>query len=281
MLFYGKKGVGKFLTAKLFAQWIIHENVRASNKDRLSKNNKNLYASYISNVYEINTNENETFGVGELRKIMNEMNLTNTIRGEKVVIIDNFDTMNINSKNALLKNLEEPKREVIIILVCHNIFRIPKTVLSRCVKLNFNELSREDFNSYILENYPDIKNNQEYFEFCDGRPGLLTLIKNLNIKDIYIEINDIVKKKQIDYERLFKISEKYKKDPYLIDFLIKNYLFKITKEKLLNNLEDLHYFKKVSDFYVLLNKKIIFDLNLDIKNYISLLFLSFIKTLKT
>ena len=42
---------------------------------------------------------------------MKEMILTNLNEGEKIIIFDNFDSLNINSMNALLKNIEEPREK--------------------------------------------------------------------------------------------------------------------------------------------------------------------------
>ena len=52
-------------------------------------------------------------------------------------------------------------------------------------------------------------------------------------------------KKKIDYEKLFKISEKYKRI-YIMNHFIKYYLYNITKKNLLNNIDDLEYFKNVT-----------------------------------
>ena len=272
-VFFGAKGVGKFLVARIFARWVINKQFTDL------ENNK---SKFISNIFEINTNDNLVSGIDDIRKIMKEMVLTNLNDGEKIIIFDNFDYLNINSMNALLKNIEEPKEKIIIIIICHNIYKIPRTITSRCQKLYFNNLTKEEFSTFVRNNnYLEINNsNQNLYDLCDGRPGLLKFVDEINITETFNDIDKMTNEKKIDYEKLFKISEKYKKDPYIIDHFIKYYLYNITKKNLLNNIDDLEYFKNVIYFFSILSKQIKFDLNFDIKNYITSLFLGFIKVIR-
>ena len=50
------------------------------------------------------------------------MILTN-LEGEKIIIFDNFDSLN-KLYESLLKNIEEPREKIIIIIICHNIYKI-------------------------------------------------------------------------------------------------------------------------------------------------------------
>ena len=272
-VFFGTKGVGKFLVARIFARWVINKQFTDLG------NNK---SKFISNIFEINTNDNLVSGIDDIRNIMKEMVLTNLNEGEKIIIFDNFDYLNINSMNALLKNIEEPKEKIIIIIICHNIYKIPKTITSRCQKLYFNNLTKEEFSTFVKNNnYLEINNsNQNLYDLCDGRPGLLKFVDEINITETFNDIDKMTNEKKIDYEKLFKISEKYKKDPYIIDHFIKYYLYNITKKNLLNNIDDLEYFKNVIYFFSILSMQIKFDLNFNIKNYITSLFLGFFKVIR-
>ena len=56
--------------------------------------------------------------------------------------------------NALLKTLEEPPENVVFILATTEQHKIPVTILSRCLKFDFNRLSEEDLYNrvkYVLE----------------------------------------------------------------------------------------------------------------------------------
>ncbi len=67
--------------------------------------------------------------------------------GRKVVLVHPADAMNINTANALLKTLEEPSGDTVLILVSSEPARLLPTIRSRCQQLQFpippNALARE------------------------------------------------------------------------------------------------------------------------------------------
>ncbi len=70
--------------------------------------------------------------VDKIRQINENVNFS-SISGEKrVIIIENCENFNLNSANALLKNLEEPKNDTTYILTTNNLRRILATIRSRC-----------------------------------------------------------------------------------------------------------------------------------------------------
>src|SRR3546814_7179155 len=54
--------------------------------------------------------------------------------GRKVVLIEPVESMNINAANALLKSLEEPSGDTVLLLVSHQPSRLLATIKSRCVQ---------------------------------------------------------------------------------------------------------------------------------------------------
>lgn len=282
-IFYGKKGVGKFLTAQVFSKWIIERNYIKNDYFESNKGQGlNIEGKFLSNIFEFNTDESKLSLIDDVRDLIKELLLTNMTNEKKIIIIDNFDFLNLNSINALLKNLEEPRNQILIIIICHNIFKIPKTVLSRCQTLKFNSLTESDFLNFNKDN-PSLEintRNYNLFDLCDGRPGLLKFIGQINIIKIFEDIDKLIDEKKIDYEKLYGLSDIYKKNPHLIDYLIKSYLYTISKNNLLKNINDLEHYHKIVNFFSLLNKQENFNLNFDIRNYVIYLFLGFLKTLK-
>ncbi len=76
--------------------------------------------------------EKSSIETDEIRKITPFMRMTASQGGWRVVIIDDADTMNRNAQNALLKILEEPPANSILILVCHRAGAMIPTIRSRC-----------------------------------------------------------------------------------------------------------------------------------------------------
>ncbi len=75
------------------------------------------------------------------RKVAPFLRMTSSNGGWRVVIVDDADTMNRNAQNALLKILEEPPKDALLILICHRLGAMIPTIRSRCRVLNFESLS--------------------------------------------------------------------------------------------------------------------------------------------
>ncbi|NIQ44609.1 MAG: DNA polymerase III subunit delta', partial [Pseudomonas stutzeri] len=55
----------------------------------------------------------------------------------KVAVIEPANTMTTSAANSLLKTLEEPPGDTLLILVADRIGRLPPTVFSRCQRIDF------------------------------------------------------------------------------------------------------------------------------------------------
>lgn len=79
-------------------------------------------------------------GVDEVRGAGRFLSLTPGEAGWRVVIVDAADDLNVNAANALLKVLEEPPSNTLILLVSHVPGRLPATLRSRCCRLALSPL---------------------------------------------------------------------------------------------------------------------------------------------
>jgi len=75
--------------------------------------------------------------VDQVRDLCTTLVMTSYAAGYKVAIIDPAERMNINAANSLLKTLEEPTRDTLLILVRSRLDTLPATVASRCQRLRF------------------------------------------------------------------------------------------------------------------------------------------------
>lgn len=64
--------------------------------------------------------------------------------GRRVVIVDAADELTVSAANALLKVLEEPPADTVMLLVCHAPSRLLPTIRSRCRTLRMAPLGPED-----------------------------------------------------------------------------------------------------------------------------------------
>lgn len=83
--------------------------------------------------------------IGQARDLTAGLHETAVGRHGRVVVVDAADDLNTNTVNALLKLIEEPPSGVVVLLVCHAPGRIPRTIVSRCVRLALRPLEDTAF----------------------------------------------------------------------------------------------------------------------------------------
>ncbi len=82
--------------------------------------------------------------VDEVRRLKGFFSLSATDGGRRVVIVDAADEMNDPAANALLKMLEEPPDDAVLILISHQPTALLPTIRSRCRTLRLDRLSPAD-----------------------------------------------------------------------------------------------------------------------------------------
>jgi DNA polymerase-3 subunit delta' len=93
----------------------------------------------------------------------------------KVFIIADADRMTTEAANTLLKTLEEPPAQTVLILTSSRSGALPVTVVSRCQKIPFSRLSRADVET-VLTGDPrlgmDARKARAASAIARGSPGL-------------------------------------------------------------------------------------------------------------
>lgn len=85
----------------------------------------------------------KTIGIGQIRKLAHDLSLSSNLGGYKVAVINPAGSMTRNSANALLKTLEEPADNTVLVLVCEQPARLPATIRSRCQQLRIETPGRQ------------------------------------------------------------------------------------------------------------------------------------------
>ncbi len=87
----------------------------------------------------------------------------------RVAIVDAVDDLNRESANALLKQVEEPPSNCLLLLISHQPGRVLRTLKSRCLKLPLKQLSKNDTVKVI--NTLEIDNQADALAIAHGSPG--------------------------------------------------------------------------------------------------------------
>ncbi len=100
--------------------------------------------------HEVDTHgeEKESIGIAAIRNLQKTLFLTPLKSKTKACIIQDANTLTIEAQNALLKILEEPPNNTLIILVAKNHTAFLPTVISRCkiieIKTPLNDLQTKE-----------------------------------------------------------------------------------------------------------------------------------------
>jgi DNA polymerase-3 subunit delta' len=128
--------------------------------------------------------DKKNISIEQIRIFINDLSLSSFFGSYKVGIIKEADNLSIESANALLKTLEEPREKVVIVLIADNLESIPKTIISRCQVLNFYPVKTDIIYDYLIEEKKVSRGMAKNFSrICLGRPALAT--KFVEDKDFY------------------------------------------------------------------------------------------------
>ncbi|MBA2588522.1 MAG: DNA polymerase III subunit delta' [Alphaproteobacteria bacterium] len=93
--------------------------------------------------------------VDEIRRLANFFGMTSGAGGWRVAIVDTADDMNDNAANALLKMLEEPPGNAMLLLLSNTPGRLLPTIRSRCQRLDLRPLDEAAMDQGLKQHLPD------------------------------------------------------------------------------------------------------------------------------
>ena len=262
-IFNGIKGIGKYSTAVSFIRSVCK-----------------IERGYTQNLFEINSEENPVL-VDDIRLLINQINLTNANENQNCfIIIDNANSLNFNSYNAMLKTIEDPPLNTIIIFISHDIKRIPKTISSRCIKLDFKSLNKKNMFEFCKYYAIDCKHfdlEKKYFLTNGSIERLFFLISEEGkiIQEYFDKLEKNKSFKMSEFELFYDlIAHNYDK----LFSSIMNHIFFIQKRRFLKNYKNKTYIKKILIFFS--NIRILYtqNLNIDKKKELYYLLSEYIKT---
>ncbi len=195
-LFIGPEGVGKKLVAKTLAKTLNCEEEILDSCDRCASCLK-IEKGQHPDVHIIDSStkvyidaqgikpdngDSEAIGINHIRQLQQDISLRAYEGKIKVFIIDDAHNLTAAASNALLKILEEPPKDSLIILITAKPTLLFKTILSRCQILKFYPLTRPALEDILKKDY-SLDSSLAHFlaYFCEGRFGLALALKDTQI----------------------------------------------------------------------------------------------------
>jgi DNA polymerase-3 subunit delta' len=171
-LFYGPSQIGKKRVAIEFAKYL--NCVQTSKEDKPCQKCQICYQIekkiYPDLVFIEPDPEKLIISIEQIRELKRKLSLTGKNKGYKVAIIDQAHKLNFDAQSALLKQLEEPRGEAVIILISEYPQKILPTVISRCQKIRFSFVP-----SGLIKKEMSIDSNEKlkYPFLFNGRVGFI------------------------------------------------------------------------------------------------------------
>lgn len=141
-VFSGLRGIGKTTIARILAKVVNCKNSVDGEPCNACANCLAIMNNETTDIIELDAATNN--GVDEIRNILDRVNFLPSSLDKKVYIIDEVHMLTTQAFNALLKTLEEPPAYVMFILCTTEPHKIPLTILSRCQRFDFKQLTIEE-----------------------------------------------------------------------------------------------------------------------------------------
>ncbi len=200
-LFLGQDGIGKKQIAFEFAEKILC----LTKQEKCNCKSCMCLKSHNHPDFTIINEEGDIIKISAVREMIQTIYEKPILSDRKIYIINDVDKMTVEAQNSLLKTLEEPPEYAVLILISSNPDMILSTIKSRCSKLIFKKLNKEEITEILKEKNINKQISDEMYDFFEGSAD----------KAIKITQNEE------QYKPLLEFVEKIKQEDKL-DFLIKN-----------------------------------------------------------
>lgn len=145
-VFAGQDDLGKSTIALAFAR-----NLQSS-ADGFA--GAGLAAGFNSDLHLLQPEaDKKNISIEQVREFIKMLNLSSFLNSYKIGIVKEAEKLSDEAKSALLKTLEEPKEQVIIILLVADENNLPATILSRSQILYFYPVPAAVIYDYLIKNY--------------------------------------------------------------------------------------------------------------------------------
>ncbi|OGH25093.1 MAG: DNA polymerase III, subunit gamma and tau [Candidatus Levybacteria bacterium RIFCSPLOWO2_01_FULL_39_24] len=219
-LFTGSKGLGKTSTARIVAK-VLNCEKKTKGIEPCNKCEQCVSITNGTNMDILEIDGASNRGIDEIRDLREKVKLSPMSATRKVYIIDEVHMLTTEAFNALLKTLEEPPSHVVFILCTTEPHKVPGTIISRCLRIQFKRATEEE----LVRSFGKIikKENLEAEEdalrlianlsdgsFRDGAKILeeiVTLAKNKKITKELVEKNYSIASTQYQIAQMIKSLE--------------------------------------------------------------------------
>ena len=150
--------------------------------------------------------------VDDVRDLGAFMHMTPAMGQWRVAIVDSADEMNRNSANAVLKILEEPPPNAVLLIVAHAPGRLLPTIRSRCRRLAMPPLADDIVMRLLGDHVPEVKEQERLAlaRLAEGSIGRALELAGAGSLELYSEmVNVLATLPDLDMARLHGFAERF------------------------------------------------------------------------
>ncbi|UVM74140.1 DNA polymerase III subunit delta' [Pseudomonas alvandae] len=220
-LLHGPVGIGKRALAERLMASLLCQAPAASNACGECKSCLLLKAGSHPDNYVLEPEEaDKAIKVDQVRDLVSFVVQTSQMGGRKVVLIEPVESMNINAANALLKSLEEPSGDTVLLLVSHQPSRLLPTIKSRCVQQACPLPSEAMSLQWLAKALPDSSDEErvELLTLAAGSPLAAVSLQAQGVREQRALVVDGVKKLLKQQQSPTQLAEGWNAIPLLLLF---------------------------------------------------------------
>lgn len=183
LLLSGENGIGKLDFANRLVKSLLcittHENAAAGSVENIKEYDACNHCQACK-TYESKANpdylsidlleDKQQIGVDQVRQLSAFLSLSRSFNCYRVVLLNQVERMNLNAANSLLKSLEEPTNNTVIILLTSQFNRLLPTIKSRCQILKLTTPTKSVAQKWMQQHSPELKNPAELLDMAYGKP---------------------------------------------------------------------------------------------------------------
>jgi DNA polymerase-3 subunit delta' len=200
-LFFGEPQAGKFLFALSLANYLENKEFAAA---------KNPLKETL--IIEIRKeDEKESVGIDEIRSLQNFLYQKPVFSAKRAVIIRDAENLTFEAQNAILKIIEEPPAQSLLIFIVNHCDNLLPTLVSRVQKIHFPRMKTEEIANFLKKNFRlSEAKAKSIAKESFGRAGrAVQLVQSSKFKVQSFKPEDVVNG-QIDEYFEFLIADLYK-----------------------------------------------------------------------
>ncbi|WP_448090964.1 DNA polymerase III subunit delta' [Pseudomonas azerbaijanoccidentalis] len=220
-LLHGPAGIGKRALAERLMASLLCQRPSALDACGECKSCLLLKAGSHPDNYILEPEEaDKAIKVDQVRDLVSFVVQTAQLGGRKVVLIEPVESMNINAANALLKSLEEPSGDTVLLLVSHQPSRLLPTIKSRCVQQACPLPSEAMSQAWLAKALPDCTDEErgELLTLAAGSPLAAVNLQAQGVREQRAQVVEGVKKLLKQQQSPTQLAEGWNAIPLLLLF---------------------------------------------------------------